>query len=43
MKEDNEKNELTPIEKGFGPALGIAGGLLPQNHNYSDISICNCC
>ena len=27
MKEDNEKNELTPIEKGVGPALGIAGGL----------------
>jgi|ERR1035437_307187 hypothetical protein len=28
MKEDNEKNELTPIEKGVGPALGIAGGLI---------------
>ena len=28
MKEDNEKNELTPIEKGVGPALGIAGGTL---------------
>jgi hypothetical protein len=28
MKEDNNKIELTPIEKGVGPALGIAGGTL---------------